>query len=309
VNRFRGRSGAGSAPAHGLAPQNLSPDKHVDVCADSDEDRGSTPLASRLRSRRSGEQSLSRRSTSEAGRFGLTGLTSRATPRQASSSSWLLLTFTFCKAKSILNASIRGQQTIFANVLNDTTTAVLRTHPNGGRGHSGHIRYVGSKARCCIGEVFEVAFWPRIREEASLGSESQFRLRELRPEASACTDFDFSICRRFEPLAPNLRSPIRISTDIIVKCAGKRSSVFRVRPLPIVLFGWLKHVVTVTEVLLTPDNVFQRHASRVSQHVIKDHERGRASQTRFAVECAQAFSGSARTARIKRSTSSSTGRA
>ena len=36
-------------PAHGLAPQNLSSDKHVDVCADSDEDRGSTPLASSLR--------------------------------------------------------------------------------------------------------------------------------------------------------------------------------------------------------------------------------------------------------------------
>ncbi|MGH9552368.1 MAG: GIY-YIG nuclease family protein, partial [Terriglobales bacterium] len=35
---------------------------HVDVCADGDEDRGSTPLASRLRSRRSGERSLSRRS-------------------------------------------------------------------------------------------------------------------------------------------------------------------------------------------------------------------------------------------------------
>ena len=33
-------------PVHGLAPQNLSPDKRVDVCADSDEDRGSTPLAS-----------------------------------------------------------------------------------------------------------------------------------------------------------------------------------------------------------------------------------------------------------------------
>ena len=33
-------------PAHGLAPQNLSSDKHVDVCADSEEDRGSTPLAS-----------------------------------------------------------------------------------------------------------------------------------------------------------------------------------------------------------------------------------------------------------------------
>jgi len=46
VNRFRGRSGVGSAPAHGLAPQNSSPDKHVDVCADGDEDRGSIPLAS-----------------------------------------------------------------------------------------------------------------------------------------------------------------------------------------------------------------------------------------------------------------------
>jgi len=40
-------------PAHGLAPQNLSSDKHVDVCAESDEDRGSTPLASSLRSQRS----------------------------------------------------------------------------------------------------------------------------------------------------------------------------------------------------------------------------------------------------------------
>ena len=27
----------------------ISPDKHVDVCVDSDEDRGSTPLASNLR--------------------------------------------------------------------------------------------------------------------------------------------------------------------------------------------------------------------------------------------------------------------
>jgi putative endonuclease len=62
VNRFRGRSGVGNAPAHGLAPQNFSPDKRVDVCADSDEDRGSTPLASSLRSRRSGARSLSRRS-------------------------------------------------------------------------------------------------------------------------------------------------------------------------------------------------------------------------------------------------------
>jgi len=67
VNRFRGRSGAGSVPAHGLAPQNLSSDKHVDVCADSDEDRGSTPLASSLRSQLSGERRLSRRSLGEGG--------------------------------------------------------------------------------------------------------------------------------------------------------------------------------------------------------------------------------------------------
>src|SRR4029079_13305956 len=46
VNRFRGRSGDGSVAAHRSAPQNLLPDKRVDVCADSDEDRGSTPLAS-----------------------------------------------------------------------------------------------------------------------------------------------------------------------------------------------------------------------------------------------------------------------
>jgi hypothetical protein len=49
VKEIRGRSGAGSVPVHGLAPQNLSPDTHVDVCADSDEDRGSIPLASSLR--------------------------------------------------------------------------------------------------------------------------------------------------------------------------------------------------------------------------------------------------------------------
>src|SRR5438105_6131899 len=51
VKEIRGRSGAGSVPVHGLAPQNLSPDKHVDGCVDSDEDRGSTPLASTKRLR------------------------------------------------------------------------------------------------------------------------------------------------------------------------------------------------------------------------------------------------------------------
>jgi hypothetical protein len=60
-------------PAHRLAPQNLSSDKHVDVCADSDEDRGSTPLASSLRfEARKGR--LSRRS------FSVGGLSLRLSP-------------------------------------------------------------------------------------------------------------------------------------------------------------------------------------------------------------------------------------
>jgi hypothetical protein len=54
-------------PAHGLAPQNLSSDKRVDVCADSDEDRGSTPLASSLRLERSAKRRLPRRSKTKAG--------------------------------------------------------------------------------------------------------------------------------------------------------------------------------------------------------------------------------------------------
>src|SRR5207244_11707991 len=72
VKEIRGRSGAGSASAHGLAPQNLSPDKHVDVCVDSDEDRGSTPLASSLRSQRSKSEGLPRRSKTEAGLHAMT---------------------------------------------------------------------------------------------------------------------------------------------------------------------------------------------------------------------------------------------
>ena len=53
-------------PAHGLAPQNLSSDKRVDVCADSDEDRGSTPLASSLRLE-AAKARLPRRSKTKAG--------------------------------------------------------------------------------------------------------------------------------------------------------------------------------------------------------------------------------------------------
>jgi hypothetical protein len=40
----------------------------------------------------------------------------------------------------------------------------------------------------------------------------------------------------------------------------------------------------MTQNLLTEDNVFQRHTIRISEHVIKHHKRGRASQTRFTVE-------------------------
>ena len=71
VKEIRGRSGAGSASAHGLVPQNLSPDKHVDVCVDSEEDRGSTPLASTvlifsdLRCNISGNRNFSRNISTE----------------------------------------------------------------------------------------------------------------------------------------------------------------------------------------------------------------------------------------------------
>jgi hypothetical protein len=74
-------------PAHGLAPQNLSSDKHVDVCAESDEDRGSTPLASSLRSQQSGERRLPRRSLGEGGSFSFTTRMLRPTTRQASTMS------------------------------------------------------------------------------------------------------------------------------------------------------------------------------------------------------------------------------
>jgi len=63
VKEIRGRSGAGSASAHGLVPQNLSPDKHVDVCVDSEEDRGSTPLASISDSNSQAQAALNSRAT------------------------------------------------------------------------------------------------------------------------------------------------------------------------------------------------------------------------------------------------------
>src|SRR5260370_36065883 len=46
----------------------------------------------------------------------------------------------------------------------------------------------------------------------------------------------------------------------------------------------LKHVVVVTKNLLTDDDVLQRHSIRISQHVVKHHERSRPSKTRFAME-------------------------
>jgi len=55
-------------PVQRSAPQNFSPDKHVDVRVDSDEDRGSTPLASSLRSERSEERGVPGRSGTKAGR-------------------------------------------------------------------------------------------------------------------------------------------------------------------------------------------------------------------------------------------------
>ena len=79
---------------HGLAPQNLSPDKRVDVCADRDEDRGSTPLASRLRSRRSGKRSLSRRSLQRSRTF-LASDTHAASYASASQFQFMAFTYVY----------------------------------------------------------------------------------------------------------------------------------------------------------------------------------------------------------------------
>src|SRR6266536_4657638 len=144
VKEIRGRSGAGSVPVHGSAPQNLSPDTHVDVCADSDEDRGSTPLAS---------------------------------------------------------------------------TFALRA------------------------KVSVVAL-----------AEAAERITQL-------------LRARLQPFGPKLRSAVRICASVIVKCADKCGAVCHVRRLPVPGFSGLKHVVIVTQNLLTADNVFQRHSIRVSQDV------------------------------------------
>src|SRR5881396_150981 len=93
-----------------------------------------------------------------------------------------------------------------------------------------------------------------------------------------------SLCTRVQPFGPKPGSAIRISASVIVKCADKCGPVCRVRRLPVSGFIRLKHVVIVTQNLLTADNVFQRHSIRVSQDVIKHHERGRASKTRFAMK-------------------------
>src|SRR5438093_6094509 len=161
VKEIRGRSGAGSVPVHGLAPQNLSPDKHVDVCVDSDEDRGSIPLAS---------------------------------------------------------------------------TFALRA------------------------KVSAVAL------------------------AKADGHLAVSLPSGFQPFTPKLRSAVRICTRILVKRAHKRGTLCCVRRLPVSGFIRLKHVIAMTQNLLTADNVLQRHAIRISEHVIKHHKRGGASQTRFTVK-------------------------
>src|SRR4051812_738677 len=87
-----------------------------------------------------------------------------------------------------------------------------------------------------------------------------------------------------QPLAPQLWSPIRIRTRVIVKCADKFGPISRIRGLPVAGIRWLQHVVALTENFLTLNDVIERHSVGVSQHVIKHHERGCATEARFAME-------------------------
>jgi hypothetical protein len=112
VNRFCGRSGAGSVPTHGLAPQNLSSDKHVDVCADSDEDRGSTPLASSLRNVMESEGCRAV-ALGEGGRSIHGTDLLRATVRRASKKMGNFTYVYVLKAKTTRNTSTPGVRMIF----------------------------------------------------------------------------------------------------------------------------------------------------------------------------------------------------
>ena len=88
----------------------------------------------------------------------------------------------------------------------------------------------------------------------------------------------------FQPFAPKAWSAIRIRAGIIIKRTDEFRAVCRVRSLPIPGFIRLKHVVAVTQDFLAVNDVLQRHAAGVSQHVVQHHEGGRSSQPGFAVK-------------------------
>src|SRR5205823_5716956 len=93
-----------------------------------------------------------------------------------------------------------------------------------------------------------------------------------------------SLPARFEPFTPDLRPTVWISTSIIVERTNKCAPILSVRRLPIVTPRRTNYVISVSEQFLTPHNVLERHTSRISQHVVKHHERGRSSKSGFAVK-------------------------
>jgi hypothetical protein len=120
-------------PAYSSAPQNLSPDKHVDVCADGEEDRGSTPLASSpegFRGYRAG-------ALAEADVMGFKDTFVRATARQGSQKKCIAShTFTFCKATLIQGVFIPAAQMIYAIDWSDTMTVEVSIRQSGSLGAS-----------------------------------------------------------------------------------------------------------------------------------------------------------------------------
>jgi hypothetical protein len=175
-------------PAHGLAPQNLSSDKHVDVCVDSDEDRGSTPLASSLRSQRSGERRLSRRSLGEGGppwgcsifccelRLGKPAEKCAASP-----------TFTFSKANVIQGVFTQDAQAICASDRFATMRAESRIQQSGSRGRSRLTSpFPMLNAQLSLNAISSLL-------QAALFSKSDFKIsHSLRPNGPAHRPSDLS---------------------------------------------------------------------------------------------------------------------
>src|SRR5262245_13567938 len=88
----------------------------------------------------------------------------------------------------------------------------------------------------------------------------------------------------FQPFTPNAWSAIWIRASITIKSTDEFRALCRVRSLPIFGFIRLKHVVAVTQDFLTVNDVLQRRAAGVSQHIVQHHEGGRSSQASFAMK-------------------------